>query len=131
MELILANNNHYEPTPRLKSSPIQISFVLFNTNENIKCDCGHIYSQTLFFQFYCRNCLLVYMENITNFDTYLDIHNNINKHSDKLNIEEQYEEWFRNLCFKQIVTNKLLYSEKYNLCNLCDYSYCGMVCSKC
>src|SRR5271154_5809635 len=74
MDLISANNNSFDPTPRLKSSPVPILFIPFNNNEN-KCNyCGSKYSITLRFkQKYCKNCLFLYIENTTGNNKYLDI----------------------------------------------------------
>ena len=45
----IRNNNDFDdfdPTPRLKSSPVPILFIPFNNNE-IKCNyCGNEYSRT-------------------------------------------------------------------------------------
>ena len=62
----LANNeNLFDPTPKLKSSPIPIEFISFNHNES-KCNyCNNEYSTAVLFdQKYCKNCLLQYIKNI-------------------------------------------------------------------
>ena len=77
MELTNANNeNPFDPTPKLKSSPIPIDFIPFNIDENNCNYCGGLYSQTLLDQKYCKNCLLRYIKNVNTTDgnTYLDVH---------------------------------------------------------
>ena len=76
MELIKTNSeNSFDPTPKLKSSPVPILFISFNKNED-KCSyCGNEYSKTLQFnQRYCKNCLFWYIKYITDDNTYLDVH---------------------------------------------------------
>ena len=50
--------NSFDPTPRLKSSPVPVLFLPFKNSEK-KCNyCGNEYSVTLEFrQKYCKNCL--------------------------------------------------------------------------
>src|SRR5436190_22957506 len=76
MELINTNSeNSFDPTPKLKSSPVPIFFISFNYNE-YKCSyCGNEYSETLlFYQKYCKNCLFRYIKDITDDNTYLDVY---------------------------------------------------------
>ena len=66
MNLTITNNeNPFDPTPKLKSSPVPILFIPFNNNES-KCNyCKNKYSITILFnQKYCKNCLLQYIESI-------------------------------------------------------------------
>jgi hypothetical protein len=128
MEIITSTKNSFDPTPSLKSSPIQISFVPFDINSTI-CDCGHIYSETLLSQKFCKNCLFEYIKHITNFDTYLDIHGSI--HSNTLNIEEQFEEWLKCSYFKQIVTTRSEIFNFYETCKSCGYGCSNIICSNC
>src|SRR6266498_2606307 len=87
MELITTNDkNSFDPTPKLKSSLTPILFISFNP-KGFTCNyCGNNYSTTVFFyQKYCKNCLSKYISQITDYNTYLDVHvvtNNIqcNKH---------------------------------------------------
>ncbi|PKY59770.1 hypothetical protein RhiirA4_482787 [Rhizophagus irregularis] len=128
MGIILTSiKNFFEPTSKLKSSPIQISFVPFNINKSV-CDCGNVYSETILLQKFCKNCLFVYIKNIKNFDAYLDIH--YKKH---LGIEEQFEILSEGLYFKQIITNHslLFYDKLYETCELCGHKYYGIICSVC
>ena len=67
MELASVNNeNFFDPTPSLKSSPIPILFIPFNDDED-KCNyCEIKYSMTLLFeQKYCKNCLFWYIKDTT------------------------------------------------------------------
>jgi hypothetical protein len=65
MELANKNNdNYFDPTPKLKSSPKPILFISFN-NEKNTCSCGNKNSVTLLYeQKHCKNCLLTYLKNI-------------------------------------------------------------------
>src|SRR5579859_4102897 len=76
MELVNENDDFFDPTPRLKSSPIPIMFVPFNICDNNCIYCGEKYTEILFCgrQKYCKKCLLHYITNITDFNIYLDIH---------------------------------------------------------
>src|SRR5947199_7731300 len=67
------NENSFNPTPRLKSSPVPIKFISFNKHDK-RCNyCGNEYSKTLLFcQQYCNNCLLKYFKDNT--IEYLDVH---------------------------------------------------------
>jgi len=72
MELTVANDEKsFDPTPpKLKSSPIPISFISF-----IYDYCGNEYSMTILSsQKYCKNCLFEYISHITDNNTYLDVH---------------------------------------------------------
>ena len=64
MELINTNNeNSFDPTPKLNSSPIPILFVSFNQNDENCIHCGDKYIMVLFChgyydnQKYCKKCL--------------------------------------------------------------------------
>ncbi|CAB5189609.1 unnamed protein product [Rhizophagus irregularis] len=118
--------NSFELTPRLKSSPTQILFTPFDI-DNISCDCGRTYSETLLLQKFCKYCLFVYIKNTTNFDEYLDIH-----YRKYLSIEEQFEKWPESLYFKQIVSNQsFFYDKSYETCELCGHKHYGIICSEC
>src|SRR6185437_11673494 len=68
------DENSFNPTPRLKSSPIPILFISFNKHDKECNYCGNEYSETLLFcQKYCKNCLLKYFKN-DNIIEYLDMH---------------------------------------------------------
>ncbi|GBC22717.2 kinase-like domain-containing protein [Rhizophagus irregularis DAOM 181602=DAOM 197198] len=68
MELINVNQeNSFNPTPKLKSSPIPIFFVSFNGDDNICIHCGEKYTMTLIYeQKYCKKCLSNYLTNMDN-----------------------------------------------------------------
>ena len=75
MELTsIINDDSFDPTPKLKSSPVPILFIPFNINED-KCNyCGNKHSETLLFkQKYCKNCLFWYIKYTTDDNTYLDV----------------------------------------------------------
>ncbi|RIA91109.1 kinase-like domain-containing protein [Glomus cerebriforme] len=140
MEFINANDDSFDPTPKLRSSPILIDFVSFNQND-INCNnCGNKYSETLLFeQKYCKGCLLGYLNKIIidNY-TYLDLHISvINSECTEHKTRDFFTQEWCDSCsvisfFKQIPTNSLAYynddfsfeeqnkiieSEKY--CKLC------------
>src|SRR3954467_89129 len=75
MELINTNNeNSFDPTPKLKSSPVPILFIPFNNNEDNCIYCGNKYFMTLSFkQKYCKNCLFWYIKYTTDNNVYLDV----------------------------------------------------------
>ena len=81
MELTkLLNEN---PTPKLKSSPIPISFVSFNQGDENCINCGNIYTWAPFIRFnhqnYCKKCLSRYLANITDNNIYyLDVYYTMN-----------------------------------------------------
>src|ERR1051325_11545559 len=75
MALVNTNDeNSFDPTPKLKSSPIPILFVSFNFEDEKCFHCGNEYTKTLFFkQKYCKTCLSRYVTEITDNNTYLDM----------------------------------------------------------
>src|SRR5215469_6240729 len=75
MELAKILNDSFDPTPKLKSSPVPILFVSFNW-EDVNCICcGEEYIGTLFTfnQKYCKKCLSSYLTNLTDINIYLDV----------------------------------------------------------
>src|SRR5437016_13546065 len=119
MELTIANNDHFDPTPKLKSSPVSILFIPFKYNE-IKCKyCNNVYFTTVVFrQKYCKNCLFWYIKYITNSNTYLDVHirttkqciqHEIARNTDfsPRNIQEWCEYCSEITYFNQVATNYL------------------------
>ncbi|RIA91091.1 hypothetical protein C1645_132552 [Glomus cerebriforme] len=122
MELNKNNENSFDPTPKLKSSPIPITFVSFN-----RCDyncnyCGEEYTETVFgnyLQKYCKNCLSRYITDITDNDTYLDVYfytktlecneHEISGTKEPQNIQECCTNCLEILLFKQIPTNSLFF----------------------
>src|ERR1044072_164624 len=122
MELVNANDEiSFDPTPKLKSSPIPILFVPFNFEHSVfsnqKCfHCGNEYIKTLFYeQKYCKTCLSRYITEITDNNTYLDMsiyttnlecsnHEMRDKELLIQNIQEWCEICSLVSCFKQIHT---------------------------
>ncbi|CAB5209781.1 unnamed protein product [Rhizophagus irregularis] len=140
MELVKLNDeNSFDPTPKLKSSPVPIFFVSFNWIDNNCIHCGEQYTRTdIWCQKYCKNCLSCYLTNITDNEIYLDVYLFIkdlecNKHEiSKTKVPRNIQECCRNcleiLFFKQIINlysyldcsdlnTKVIKSEKY--CKLC------------
>jgi hypothetical protein len=71
----LVKLNSFDPTPKLKSSPVPILFVSFNKNDNNCFHCGEKYTLTLICkQIYCKKCLSCYLINITDNNMYLDVY---------------------------------------------------------
>ncbi|PKC61202.1 hypothetical protein RhiirA1_466898 [Rhizophagus irregularis] len=127
MKLINKNNDLFDPTPRLKSSPVPAFFIPFKNNEE-KCNyCKNKYSETLEFkQKYCKNCFLRYIK--CNNNIYLDVCINTNKTNKCIkhdvistkNIQEWCEYCSEVLYFRQIIPNDLLFNiNRKTYCNLC------------
>src|ERR1043166_5290427 len=137
-----SDENSFDPTPKLKSSPIPILFVPFNDKDQNCFNCGDKYTFTFFYlQKYCKRCLSRYVSNITDNNTYLDmcIHTvnlECSRH-EMIRDEELLIQSVRDWCeycseisfFKQIFSNHYIYetknkllfeSEKY--CKLCGKS---------
>jgi hypothetical protein len=80
MELTKANDDSFNPTPKLKSSPVPISFISFNIDDTNCIHCGYTYTVTFvsFVHFnkqkYCNKCLSCYLTNITDNNIYLDVY---------------------------------------------------------
>ncbi|EXX71048.1 hypothetical protein RirG_081960 [Rhizophagus irregularis DAOM 197198w] len=66
-------DNSFDPTPKLKSSPIPIKFISFNENDDNCFYCKNPYTETLLFkQKYCETCLFQYINYVDNDHKYLD-----------------------------------------------------------
>ncbi len=67
MELVklLNDENSFDPTPKLKSSPVPIFFVSFNNTDENCIYCKEKYMKTSSDQKYCKKCLSCYLTNIT------------------------------------------------------------------
>ncbi|RIA95067.1 hypothetical protein C1645_758450 [Glomus cerebriforme] len=144
MELTNTNENYFDPTPRLKSSPIPINFIPFNKYDDYCFYCNNKYTETkLFRQKYCKNCFSQYINNIDDNNTYLDVligtllyrFSQCQEHA-KIRNEMfttcNIKEWCKNCSFifyfKQILTgngNIYYYYEKLHIMwkiNLSNYS---------
>jgi hypothetical protein len=127
-------DNSFDPTPRLKSSPVPVLFVPFMNNEN-KCNyCGNEYSKTIEFeQKYCKNCLFWYIKYTTGNNTYLDVHIitnnsqfieyevNRNNFSTTTNIQEWYEYCSVISYFRQVIPNTSLF-HNYDFAMYCTHN---------
>ncbi|PKC16455.1 kinase-like protein [Rhizophagus irregularis] len=147
MEIVNANDeNSFDPTPRLKSSPIPIKFISFNVLDENCIYCGEKYIKALFcfWQKYCKKCLSRYINDITENDIYLDVHytmdlecseHEISRTKIPQSIQECCGNCVRILCYKQTngyiselgldendltLYNKVIESEKN--CKLCGKS---------
>ncbi|CAB4410623.1 unnamed protein product [Rhizophagus irregularis] len=147
MEIINTNDkNSFDPTPRLKFSPIPIKFISFNRNDKNCIYCGEEYIETLLCrqQKYCKKCLSYYIYDITDNNIYLDVHYTMdlecNEHEiSRTKIPQSIQECCKNcvkiLCFKQMdgyvsdygldknnltMYNKVIESERN--CKLCGKS---------
>jgi hypothetical protein len=149
MDLVKLNEeNSFDPTPKLKSSPIPILFVSFNRSDNNCIHCGEEYTLTLIYEEkYCKKCLSCYLINITDKNTmYLDVYLltkelECNEHEiSKTKVPQNIQECCRNcliiIYFKQIIghygyfnhhfwglsteINNVIKSERY--CKLCGKS---------
>src|SRR4051794_25845042 len=128
MELANINDDSFDPTPKLKSSPIPILFVSFESYDWKCFNCGDNYTLTAFFsQRYCKKCLSRYISDITDNNTYLDMFIRTrslkcNEHEmsrDKKLLIQNIQEWCENCSqvsyFKQILftNNSNYYSYDY------------------
>ncbi|RGB23876.1 hypothetical protein C1646_773866 [Rhizophagus diaphanus] len=115
MEFVKLNDeNSFDPTPKLKSSPVPIFFVSFNWKDKNCFHCGEEYTEmTIYDQRYCKKCLSYYLTDITDANNiYLDVHlftkelecNKYEISSTKVpqNIQECCRNCLTILCFKQI-----------------------------
>jgi hypothetical protein len=131
MSFINKNNDSFDPTPRLKSSPVPALFIPFMKNEKTCNYCKNEYSETLKFkQKHCKKCFLQYIKCTVDNNTYLDICIKTNKikcikHEARNtdfctnNIQEWCEYCSEVLYFRQIVPNDLFFNIKKTYCNLC------------
>ncbi|PKY26229.1 kinase-like protein [Rhizophagus irregularis] len=138
MELVNTNDeDFFDPTPRLKSSPIPIKFISFNYIDKNCFNCGEKYIETLLcsWQKYCKKCLSRYINDITDNNIYLNIYctmelgcneHDISKTKVLQNIQKCRGNCLRILCFKQIEGSfnnslndfkEVIESEKH--CKLC------------
>ncbi|CAB5182280.1 unnamed protein product [Rhizophagus irregularis] len=136
-----ADNNTFDPTPRLKSSPVPVLFIPFKNDENMCNYCGDKYSVTLKFkQKYCKNCLFLYIKDTKGNDTYLDtyiitnnaqcIKHEVNRNNfNTMNIQEWCEYCSEVSYFRQVIPNTLSFNNSYLSlycthkkidCELCD-----------
>ncbi|CAB5145599.1 unnamed protein product [Rhizophagus irregularis] len=148
MKIVNTNDeNSFDPTPILKSSPIPIKFISFNKNDENCIYCGEKYIMTLLcWQKYCQKCLSSYINDINDNNIYLDVYIytmdlECNKHEiSRTKVPQSIQECCGNcvkiLCFKQIdgfsisnygsdkniftLRNKVIESEKK--CKLCGKS---------
>ncbi|UZO10437.1 uncharacterized protein OCT59_002019 [Rhizophagus irregularis] len=133
MELVKLNDeNSFDPTPKLKSSPVPILFVSFNEYDENCIHCGEKYMKTptgTYEQRYCKTCLSSYLTNITDNNIYLDVYLftkdlECNEHEiSRTKIPQNIQECCRNcltiLCFKQIPGN--YYYRHYNYLPYVNY----------
>ncbi|CAB5200383.1 unnamed protein product [Rhizophagus irregularis] len=122
MDIIkIYDENYFDPTPRLKSSPIPILFVSFNKNDEECIYCGGRYiTAILCQQKYCIKCLSCYITDINDNNIYLDLYlytknlecseHEINKMYEPQNIQECCRNCLEILCFKQIHAGTLYIS---------------------
>ncbi|GES92270.1 kinase-like domain-containing protein [Rhizophagus clarus] len=146
------NEIYFDPTPKLKSSPIPILFLSFN-NEKLRCNnCGNKYSATnLYRQKYCKQCLLTYIKSIAGDNVYFDVniitnHTPCIEHKSTSNtnfLTRNIQEWCKNCSeisyFKNYydhinTTTQYIFIEKD--CKLCGklidkISFRFKICSNC
>ncbi|PKY28192.1 kinase-like protein [Rhizophagus irregularis] len=123
----LKHDDSFDPTPKLKSSPVPISFISFNKHDENCIRCGDIYTETTInYQKYCKKCLSGYLTNITDENIYLDVYiftrnlecneHEISRTKEPQNIQECCRNCLEILFFKQVPNNYYLYgSNKFNL----------------
>src|SRR5438045_207234 len=121
------NKDPFDPTPKLKSSPLPILFIPFNNNE-VRCSyCNNKYFLTVVKQKYCKNCLSWYIRYTTGNNIYLDVHISTNdtqctehettRSTDRCirNVQEWCEYCSEISYFRQIAPSTLLYNRKFKL----------------
>ncbi|EXX59975.1 Sps1p [Rhizophagus irregularis DAOM 197198w] len=129
------DNDPFDTTQKLKSSPVPVLFIPLKDNED-KCNhCGTEYSKSLKYnQKYCKNCLFRYIQNITVNNKYLNVHLSTNnsqciKHKTTrkdfytTSIQEWCEYCSEILYFTQVVTRNIYCWHIFNVehCELCNY----------
>ncbi|CAB4410600.1 unnamed protein product [Rhizophagus irregularis] len=134
----------FDPTPRLKSSPIPIKFISFSELDNNCIYCGEEYTRALLCssQKYCKKCLSQYINDITDNNMYLDVYiytmdleckeHEISRSKVPQSIQECCGNCVRILCFKQMngyISFNVFYKNLYNKviesernCKLCGKS---------
>ncbi|GET64086.1 kinase-like domain-containing protein [Rhizophagus irregularis DAOM 181602=DAOM 197198] len=121
MELTkILNYDSFDPTPKLKSSPVPISFVSFNRDDPNCIHCGDKYVRTACKQYYCKKCLSYYLANITDNNLYLDVsvltenlecgEHKISMTKEPQNIQECCRNCLGIFCFKQLLNNFVHFS---------------------
>ncbi|GBB84635.1 hypothetical protein RclHR1_01120023 [Rhizophagus clarus] len=141
MELIAStcNENSFNTASRLKSSSEPIQFISFNRHDDYCNYCGSYYDKTICFnQKYCRDCLLIYINNTDkiHIDVLIATYTSISclRHKPKslnfciLNIQEWCDNCSKVIYFNQVITNNnmddyynrklFFWNEKY--CKLCN-----------
>ncbi|GBC05819.1 hypothetical protein RclHR1_06440006 [Rhizophagus clarus] len=141
------DENSFDPTPKLKSSPIPINFVSFNCRDIycIYCSGEYLYTLSGNRQKYCKNCLSCYLKNITDNNMYLDVYYTMNLECSEHEIITKEPQVIQECCkncldiifFKQIfeyyivdenlhenLYNSVVKSEKY--CKLCGKPLYGI-----
>jgi hypothetical protein len=145
MELTKANDNSFNLTPKLKSSPVPISFISFNIDDTNCIHCGDTYTMTSASyshfnirneQKYCRKCLSCYLTNITDKNIYLDVYiftrnlecseHEISRTKEPQNIQECCSNCLEILLFKQIS----IYYIRYNFINVIESEKHCKLCGK-
>ncbi|GBC52527.2 kinase-like domain-containing protein [Rhizophagus irregularis DAOM 181602=DAOM 197198] len=126
MEIVNANDeNSFDPTPRLKPSPIPIEFISFSWKDENCIYCGEKYIEALLtWQKYCKKCLSRYINDIndiTDNNIYLDVYiyttelecseHEINRTKISQSIQECYGNCLIILCFKQLCGYGSVYRE--------------------
>jgi hypothetical protein len=137
MELVKLNEkNSFDPTPKLKSSPVPIFFVSFNRSDKNCIHCGEEYTLTLIYeQKYCKKCLSCYLINITDNNLYLDVYlltkdlecseHEISKTKIPRNIQECCRNCLIIISFKQIIDSYSSMSTKIKNVNESE-RYCKL-----
>lgn len=107
----------FDPTPKLKSSPIPIKFIPFNADDKNCIYCEEEYVYTFFrTQKYCRKCLSCYLTNITDNNIYLDVYYTTNFECIEHGIRTKELQVIQEvLCFKQILVTDISYPYHDNL----------------
>jgi hypothetical protein len=104
-------NYNFNPTPKLKSSPVPILFISFDENK-LRCDyCKNEYFMSDFYQKYCKNCFMKYLED-----------NDADKFLDASYIGHERTDIEDNVYFNQVISVDFCEKIVKEFCELCKKS---------
>ncbi|PKY19225.1 kinase-like protein [Rhizophagus irregularis] len=97
--------DHFDPTPRLKSSCVPIWFIPFNNENNCSncSNCNFEYSTTFFKQKYCEYCIKKFIDNNPSKCLDIQISTNIKYENESIKNREFGTPSLRKWYFKQII----------------------------
>ncbi|GBC28527.2 kinase-like domain-containing protein [Rhizophagus irregularis DAOM 181602=DAOM 197198] len=130
------NENSFNPTPKLKSSPVPILFIPFNESEMICNFCGNKYSEASYLrQKFCKNCLSKYLEDdnasVRNIEYNTCLLNNFNDNNNViyLNAHIEYENTSIKCVkyFNQVISKSMPLGSYFESCSCCYKIFSGWI----